>query len=274
MDNRASSPLTFVDSDTFENSEGSVLGKRKRDDIPTAIENQDRIIHNKGVDTHNLIGNTCDCTNPASRTGKDVSPGLLGDDSQIQRNISEGNRSNDTKETSSDDLSTHVTNPKSSSIAPSSSSSHDDDVDSCPYNWTEYFDSNSGKSYYYNLISKRTQWEKPTGFVSYSLPQSEITTTTFDLSSSATFKATFNKKTGAFSTASESSYWETVGRPTDREGRQMSAFFDLNQLDENRQQALEKKEKLAKAKIDWRAYKEEKKAVKSSRSKEWLLKDD
>jgi WW domain len=147
-----------------------------------------------------------------------------------------------------------------------------EDVDSCPYNWTEYFDPNTNKPYYYNLISKRTQWEKPVGYsstLSITAPNQPE-----DASTLNSFKATFNRKTGAFGTASDLSYWETVGRPTDREGRQMSAFFDISSLDSNRQQAASIKEKLANSNIDWRAYRDKKKSDKHSKNKEWLLKDD
>lgn len=31
-------------------------------------------------------------------------------------------------------------------------------------------------------------------------------------------------------------YWEKMGRPNDREGRQLSVYFDLNDLERNRAQ--------------------------------------
>jgi hypothetical protein len=152
-----------------------------------------------------------------------------------------------------------------------------DEVDTCPYNWVSYHDASSGKPYYYNLISKKTQWEKPPGFVSPDTPNVDHqlprqTTSSYD--SEMQFKATFNRRTGAFSTSSEATYWETKGRANDRESRQMSAFFDLNEFEENRRQAAEIKNKLAHSNIDWRKYQEEKKAKKAARTKEWLLKED
>lgn len=154
-----------------------------------------------------------------------------------------------------------------------------DEVDSCPYNWVSYYDSSTGKPYYYNLISKKTQWDQPPGFTApdpinsgSQLPRySEATSSS---NSEMQFKATFNRRTGAFSTSSEATYWETKGRANDRESRQMSAFFDLNDLDENRRKAAEIKNKLAHSNIDWRKYQEEKKAKKAARMKEWLLKED
>lgn len=162
----------------------------------------------------------------------------------------------------------------SSSTSISSSREDVSDVDSCPYNWTEYLDINTGKPYYYNLISKRTQWERPIGYISTLSTNDEPTGQQGEDTMSNIFKATFNRKTGAFGTASDASYWETVGRPTDREGRQMSAFFDINSLDSNRQQAATVKEKLANSNIDWRAYRDKKKSDKHIKNKEWLLKDD
>lgn len=63
------------------------------------------------------------------------------------------------------------------------------------------------------------------------------------------------------------------GRPDDRQGRQMSAFFDLSTLEKNREEAQRVKKQLQQAKnIDWRKYKEEKKLMKLKRS--WLYSSD
>ena len=51
----------------------------------------------------------------------------------------------------------------------------------------------------------------------------------------------------------------------------MSAFFDLNELEKNREEAKVKKQALQNSGIDWKQYKDEKKIIKKKKKNEWLL---
>ena len=86
----------------------------------------------------------------------------------------------------------------------------------------------------------------------------------YTASSKSTSSATFALGEG-------NNYWEKVGRESDKAGRQLSAYFDLNTLDENRAKAAEMKvarqqgrDPYSKGKTtkDWNNYKKEKKQKK------------
>ena len=62
-----------------------------------------------------------------------------------------------------------------------------------------------------------------------------------------------------------------MGRPDDREGRQMHNFFDINTLEQNRKEAEEKKKQLKN--VDWRKYKEDRKKRKRLMKERWLHED-
>ena len=49
--------------------------------------------------------------------------------------------------------------------------------------------------------------------------------------------------TGRFSGTGEMSHWERKGLPSDRGLRQMSHYFDVSQINQNRQQAKKRKGK-------------------------------
>jgi hypothetical protein len=132
--------------------------------------------------------------------------------------------------------------------------------------WSKYYDPSSSRFYYHNAVTNVTQWEVPEGFIE---PLVDVVQSSSLYASTASFSLT----NGAFSLVGTESYWDKVNRPNDREGRQMSAFFDLNDLDKNRQEAKRKQEVLKKSGIDWRKYKEEKKAMRKKKRNEWLLKD-
>ena len=55
------------------------------------------------------------------------------------------------------------------------------------------------------------------------------------------FQATFNSKNGRFDFAGGQSYFERNNIPTDKDGRQMSNFFNLDNLQQNREEYLRKK---------------------------------
>jgi hypothetical protein len=105
-----------------------------------------------------------------------------------------------------------------SSSSSSSSASATSSFTSSPYDWIKQFDASTGHFYYYNYKTAVSQWEMPDGFVETAIPYQPPA----PLADPSAFAATFNQKTGSFSNTGTQSYWEQVGRATDREGRQMS----------------------------------------------------
>jgi hypothetical protein len=94
-----------------------------------------------------------------------------------------------------------------------------------------YFDGNSGKYYYHNSLKNLTSWTLPDDpniicqeYIDPAL-QKPI----------SVMVANFDKKSGSFSNLSNS---------YDREAKQMSAFFDVSLLDQNRAEAKIKQKKL------------------------------
>jgi hypothetical protein len=95
---------------------------------------------------------------------------------------------------------------------------------SSPFDWIRQYDVTYGQNYYYNYKTGVSQWEQPEGFVETTTYSS---TPVVSLPSSATpaqYAATFNSKTGEFSTIGTGTYWDKMGRSNDREGRQMSGI--------------------------------------------------
>lgn len=86
--------------------------------------------------------------------------------------------------------------------------------------------------------------------------------------------ATFNRSTGRFDYAGDESYFDRNNIPADREGRQMSNFFDLDNLQANREEYKRlKKQRLNTKGIDWRKYKEKSKKKKAKKRNAWLFED-
>lgn len=135
---------------------------------------------------------------------------------------------------------------------------------SSPYDWIRHFDATHGQYYYYNYKTGLSQWEKPDDFIE------PVVTAPLAVSSSSTLPAlsgeastgyasTFNPRTSTFASAGgPKSYVDSAGRPTDREGRQLAgrrcsfifcltsmiAFFNLNDLERNREEAKIRKKQL------------------------------
>ncbi|TMW60540.1 hypothetical protein Poli38472_000582 [Pythium oligandrum] len=107
--------------------------------------------------------------------------------------------------------------------------------------WQQHVDPSSQRYYYHNIVTGVTQWEKPDGPIASALGGDD--------------------------------YWASVGAAPDREGRQMSAFFDMSKFEENREQAKRIKEELKRKNIDWKKVAAEKKAKKKKRNSEWLFQD-
>lgn len=108
--------------------------------------------------------------------------------------------------------------PLAPSVAELAQPSSSGSSTSSPYDWIRQFDASSGHFYYYNYKTGVSQWEMPEGFVETAIPYQQPA----PLADPSAFAATFNQKTGSFSNTGTQSYWEQVGRATDREGRQMS----------------------------------------------------
>jgi hypothetical protein len=125
------------------------------------------------------------------------------------------------------------------------------------------------------------------------------------------FNATFNSKNGRFDGMGDQGYFERNAIPPDKDGRQMSHFFDLGSLDANRAEYLQKKKYVAAARarateyrcvcilaaepfclyryccilpcvrrerqnmkgVDWKKYKEKAKKKKDKKRNAWLFED-
>eukprot|EP01041_Mallomonas_annulata_P004412 gene4411-8784_t len=153
-----------------------------------------------------------------------------------------------------------------------------DDVES-PYDWSRQFDPSTNFFYYYNHRTGMSQWERPDGYIDTDVVQSSSTLgpsiDSISTSSDYTAQASFNAQSGRFSQSGTTSYWDKVGRQGDREGRQMSAFFDIQSLEQNRQEAKDMKKKILETKgIDWKQYKEERKKKRQKITNRWLYEDE
>jgi len=141
--------------------------------------------------------------------------------------------------------------------------------------WVKHVDPASGQPFFYDTVSQETSWEPPPGgFVDASLgarPAAADAPPGTDGGDAYAATATFNKATGRFEFADGKSYWDSVSRPHDRDGRMMSHYFDLSTLEANRKEAEEMKKK--RKKYDWRKYKEMKKKEKTKRRVQQLLMD-
>ena len=82
-----------------------------------------------------------------------------------------------------------------------------------------------------------------------------------------------NRVTGKYEKFGGQDYWDAVGIAPDRAGRQMSQFFDITQLEENRKKAVLIKEQLKRKNINWKKVNAEKKAKKQKRNNKWLFED-
>lgn len=86
-------------------------------------------------------------------------------------------------------------------------------------------------------------------------------------------QAKFNRLTGKYEKLGGEDYFLAAGVATDKAGRQMSHFFDLNGLEKNREDAKRIKEELKRKNINWKKVAAEKKAKKQKQRNEWLFRD-
>ena len=84
--------------------------------------------------------------------------------------------------------------------------------------------------------------------------------------------ASFNSRTGRFESTGTESYFQRIGIPTDRAGRQMAHFFNIDDLEENRRQAQDIKRKLLKT-VNWSVEGPKRKEAKRRQRNAWLLQD-
>ena len=104
--------------------------------------------------------------------------------------------------------------------------------------WFKYYDTSSSKHYYHNIETQVTQWDVPNDYVEPILTDTLLPSMHSSNLTNTSYKATasFTNDKGVFSTSGEGSYWDKVNRPDDKAGRQMSAFFDISTLEQNREE--------------------------------------
>ncbi|DBA01323.1 TPA: hypothetical protein N0F65_001828 [Lagenidium giganteum] len=149
--------------------------------------------------------------------------------------------------------------------------------------WVQHVDPQTQRFYYHNNVTGQTQWEKPDAPVASALADwvpPEDPTATADRQPRPTVSgvhyvatAKFNRLTGRYEQLGGEEYWQATGVAPDREGRQMSHFFDVSQLGKNREEAQRIKEQLKRKNIDWKKIEAEKKAKKLKKKNQWLYED-
>jgi hypothetical protein len=137
-----------------------------------------------------------------------------------------------------------------------------------PYEWRVALDPASNKQYYYNHRTNAVQWERPAAFADPPAAPAPAAAPDY------TAVASFSSRNGAFSSGGTSSYWDQVGRANDREGRQMSTYFDMTSFEKNREDAKRKKEDLQNSGTDWKKYKDDKKQKKQRLTNKWLYEEE
>ncbi|KAJ1454812.1 hypothetical protein M885DRAFT_617666 [Pelagophyceae sp. CCMP2097] len=140
--------------------------------------------------------------------------------------------------------------------------------------WEKHSDPATYVPYFFHAATQRTQWEPPAeGFEDRTVSVAS----TVDADAAAlnagyySQSASFNTQSGRFGLSGGQDYWASVNRPSDREGRMMSHYFDLSTLEQNRKEAQANKGKAST--VDWKKYAKNKKAEKQKRKIEDLLAD-
>uniref|UniRef100_A0AAV1T690 WW domain-containing protein n=1 Tax=Peronospora matthiolae TaxID=2874970 RepID=A0AAV1T690_9STRA len=149
--------------------------------------------------------------------------------------------------------------------------------------WQQHVDAQTQRYYYHNVVTGVTQWTKPdapivSGLASWvppKLPDPESTVAGHKTVSGVNYaaRAKFNRLTGKYEQLGGDEYWQNAGIAADRAGRQMSHFFDMTELEKNREEARRRKEQLKRKNIDWKKISAEKKAKKQKQRNEWLFTD-
>ncbi|GMF11698.1 unnamed protein product [Phytophthora lilii] len=149
--------------------------------------------------------------------------------------------------------------------------------------WHQHIDAQTQRYYYHNVVTGVTQWTKPdapivSGLADWIPPEvaeSDTTRAGQRTVSGVNYiaQAKFNRLTGKYEQLGGDEYWQNAGIASDRAGRQMSHFFDLTELEKNREEARRRKEQLKRKHIDWKKISAEKKAKKRKQQNEWLYTD-
>ncbi|KAE8910939.1 hypothetical protein PF005_g1702 [Phytophthora fragariae] len=149
--------------------------------------------------------------------------------------------------------------------------------------WQQHVDAQTQRYYYHNAVTGVTQWNKPdapivSGLADWIPPEvaeSDTTGAGQKTVSGVNYvaRAKFNRLTGKYEQLGGDEYWQNAGIAPDRAGRQMSHFFDMTELEKNREEARRRKEQLKRKNIDWKKITAEKKAKKQKQRNEWLYTD-
>ncbi|CAI5747345.1 unnamed protein product [Peronospora destructor] len=148
--------------------------------------------------------------------------------------------------------------------------------------WQQHIDAQTQRYYYHNVVTGATQWNEPdapiisglANWIPPEVPESDSTGTGKTvLGVNYVARAKFNRLTGKYEQLGGDDYWQNAGIAADRAGRQMSHFFDMTELEKNREEAVRRKEQLKRKNIDWKKIMAEKKAKKQKQKNEWLFTD-
>jgi WW domain len=113
-------------------------------------------------------------------------------------------------------------------------------------NWRKCIDPTSRRAYYYNEQTGVSQLEQPDDYIDLQAVLSSSTTVCNDSGSTSRADyaqgANFNVRTGRFdSQTGTGDHWSRTGKAADRETRQLSHYFDVTTLNQNRRDAAEQK---------------------------------
>jgi WW domain len=113
-------------------------------------------------------------------------------------------------------------------------------------NWRKCMHPTSRRAYYCNEQTGISQWEQPDDYIDLQAVLSSSTTTRSSSGTTARANyaqgANFNVRTGRFdSQLGTGDHWSRTGKAADRETRQLSHYFDVSTLDQNRRDAAEQK---------------------------------
>ncbi|GMF59478.1 unnamed protein product [Phytophthora fragariaefolia] len=149
--------------------------------------------------------------------------------------------------------------------------------------WQQHVDAQTQRYYYHNVVTGVTQWNKPDApivsgladWIPPEVPEANMPQARQKTVSGVNYvaQAKFNRLTGKYEQLGEDEYWQNAGMASDRAGRQMSHFFDMTELEKNREEARRRKEQLKRRHIDWKKISAEKKAKKQKQRNEWLYTD-